>query len=146
MVTRAEKDVPLAREIEHTADAGFEVEAPTLAGLFERAGLALLGLMADLTTVEAREHTRLEIQGDGVTDLLRDFLSALLVRVEVEGFLARELDVADVDEHRVAARAAGERIDPARHHLYGGVKAVTYHQLAVHRTAHGWWARVIVDV
>src|SRR2546428_529769 len=44
MVTRARDGGPFAREVEHTADLGLEIEAPTLPLLFERAGLAMLRL------------------------------------------------------------------------------------------------------
>jgi SHS2 domain-containing protein len=146
VVTRARDGVPLVRDIEHTADAGFEVEAPTLGELFERAALAMLGVMADLTTVDARERITLAVTADGLTELLHDFLSRLLVHLEVDGFLACELSIGAVDDRHLAATAGGERVDPSRHRLYGGVKAVTYHQLEVRETDHGWWARVILDV
>ena len=46
----------------------------------------------------------------------------------------------------IRASGAGERVDPSRHRLYTELKGVTYHQLAVRETPHGWWARVIFDV
>jgi len=145
-VTRARDAGPLAREIAHTADVGFEVEAPTLAVLLERAGLALTGLMVDLAGVEPRERIALAVEADGPEDLLHDFLSTLLVRFEIEGFIACELAVDVVGVRALGATAAGERVDPSRHRLYSGVKAVTYHELAVEQRDGGWWARVILDV
>src|SRR5204862_253412 len=56
MVTRARDPGPFVREIEHTADLGLEVEAPSLPLLFERAGLGMLALMIDLAAVEPREQ------------------------------------------------------------------------------------------
>jgi SHS2 domain-containing protein len=46
----------------------------------------------------------------------------------------------------VRGRVRGESFDPRRHELYGEVKAVTYHELAVTRSGAGWQARVIFDV
>lgn len=146
MVTRARDPGPPAREIEHTADVGFEVEAPTQALLFERAGLALLRVMADLTAVEPRERVTLALEAPGLEELLHDWLQALLVRVQAEAFLACELDVRSLDGDRVCGVLAGERVDPSRHRLHTEVKGVTYHQLAVERRPQGWWARVILDV
>jgi len=144
--TRARDAAPLAREIEHTADVGFEVEAPGLAELFERAGLAMLGVMVDLAGVEPRERVDITVEAEGLEELLHDFLTDLLVRVESTGFIACELALDVVDARRVRGEAAGERIDRSRHGLYGLVKAVTYHQLAVEQRDGGWWARVILDV
>jgi SHS2 domain-containing protein len=61
VVTRAREPGPLAREIEHTADLGLEIEAPTMAVLFERAGLAMAGLMVELDAVEPRERLTLAV-------------------------------------------------------------------------------------
>ena len=146
MTTRARDRGPLGREIAHTADLAFEVEAPTLALLFERAGLTLLGMMLDLETVDAREEVALGGEAASLEDLLHDWLQDLLVRAATGAFIACELDVAHVDAGAVRGTARGERVDPARHRPYTELKGVTYHELAVRRTAGGWWARVIVDV
>ena len=146
MVTRARDAGPLAREIEHTADVGLEVEAPSLAVLFERAGLGMLALMLHLAAVEPRERTMLAAAADDVESLLRDWLQLLLVRFQAGGFAPCELAVEAVDGRRVSGWAAGERIDPARHRLYTEIKGVSFHQLAVRERPDGWWARVILDV
>jgi SHS2 domain-containing protein len=146
MVIRASDAGPPAREIEHTADVGFEVEAPTLPLLFERAGLAVLRVMADLSAVEPRTRTAIACEGADAEELLHDWLQALIVRVQADAFLVCELEVTRLDATRLRAEIAGERIDPARHGLYTEVKGVTWHQLAVERRDDGWWARVILDV
>jgi len=146
VTTRARDAGPLGREIEHTADLGLEIEAPTLAALFERAGLAMLGLALDVAPLAAREHRQLSVTADGVEELLHDWLQTLLVQLQLDGFAACELDVAHVDERTVRGTATGERIDLARHPIHTELKGVTYHELAVHRRPTGWWARVIVDV
>ena len=146
MTTRARDAGPLGREIEHTADLGLEVEAPTLAALFERAGLAMLGLALDLTPLAPRERRPVAVEADGVEELLHDWLQALLVRLQVDGFAACELDVAHVDEHAARGTAAGECVDLARQPRYTELKGVTYHALAVARDPAGFSARVIFDV
>ena len=146
MVTRARDSGPLAREIAHTADLGLEVEAPTLPVLFERAGLAILALMLDLAAVEPRERVTLAIDAPGTEELLHDWLQDLAVRAQTGGLVACELEVTHLDAGSVRGAAAGERMDPARHRLRTELKGVTYHQLAVRRTAAGWGARVILDV
>jgi len=146
MVTRARDGGPFAREVEHTADLGLEIEAPTLALLFERAGLAMLGLVADLERVEPRTRRALRVEGEGREELLRDWLQTLVVALGVDGFLACELDVQELSDHAVGGVARGEPFDPSRHELRTEIKGATYHQLAVRETATGWWARVIFDV
>jgi SHS2 domain-containing protein len=146
VVTRASDPGPLAREIEHTADVGLEVEAPTLELLFERAGLAMAGLMVDLTAVEPRERVTLAVTGENREELLHDWLQALLVRFGTDAFVPCELAVEAMSDRHVAGTAAGERFDRGRHRLLTELKGVTWHQLAVRRHDGGWWARIIFDV
>jgi SHS2 domain-containing protein len=146
MVTRAGEEGPFVREIEHTADVGLEIEGPTLAVLFERAGLAVLGLMIDLASVEPRERVTLAVDADDPESLLHDWLQTLLVRLQAHAFVPSELAVEAIDAQGLRAAAAGERIDRARHAVYTEIKGVSYHALAVRETPTGWWARVILDV
>ena len=146
MVTRARDPGPLGREIEHTADLGLEVEAPTLAVLFERAGLAMLGLMLDVGAVEARERIALACEAEDRETLLHDWLHALLIQLEVDGLALSEIGVEAASACVVRGWGAGERLDPLRHRVYTEIKGVSYHELAVRETPTGWWARFILDV
>ena len=138
--------MPWARELEHTADVGFEVDAPSLATLFERAALAMLATMIDLSDVQARDELPLALEADGLEDLFHDWLQAVLVRVQADGFAACEISVDAVDARRLRATLGGERIDPARHRLRTEVKGVTYHRLVVATTDAGWRTSFILDV
>jgi SHS2 domain-containing protein len=146
VVTRAAEVAGFAREIDHTADLGIEVDAPTLPLLFERAGLAMLALMVDLSAVVRREEQPLQVAASGREELLHDWLQALLVRLQAGRFIACELTVDAVGEGSVSGIAGGERIDGARHRFYTEIKGVTWHDLAVRETPAGWCARVIFDV
>ena len=146
MVTRARDPGPLAREIEHTADVGLEVEAPTLPVLFERAALGMLALMMDVAAVEPRERIDLAVAAEDREALLHDWLQAVLVRLEADRFAIAELAVEEMTEGSVRGWGAGERLDPARHRLHTEIKGVSYHELVVHQTAAGWRARIILDV
>lgn len=146
MTTRAVDPDAFGREIAHTADVGFEVEAPTLAAVFERAALTLLAVMVDLGGVRPRAEVAVAARATSVDELLHDWLQAFLVRYLVEGFAACEVTVVEVTATGVRAVARGERVEPARHQVLAEVKGVTYHQLAVRETATGWRARVILDV
>lgn len=146
MATRAGESPP-PREIEHTADLGFEVEGPTLGAVFERAGLAMLAYVADLDSVRAEDAHVFEVATEGdLVDLLHDFLTALLVEAQTRRFVACALHVVPLDGRRLRVAAWGERVDAAGPRLHGELKGVTYHQLAVEETAAGWRARVILDV
>jgi SHS2 domain-containing protein len=145
-VQHAQDAAPFVREIAHTADVGFEVEAPTLAACFERAALGLARAIADVDAVVLRERRPIVVRGEDRTTLLHDFLHAVLLLAVVERFLVAAVEVTEIGEDRVHAVVAGERIDAARHRLHGEVKAVTWHGLAVEQDGGGWRARVLLDV
>ncbi len=134
------------REFAHTADVGFEVEAPTMEALFEGAALGLSAAIADLDGVAARERRTVTVSAVDRTALLHDFLHAILLLAQVDGFLVSGIEVVAIDGEAVRAVVAGEPVDPARHRLHGEVKAVTWHGLAVEQTASGWHARILLDV
>ncbi|SRR5581483_4345518 len=146
MVTFAADAAAHVREIAHTADVGLEIDAPSLPLLFERAGIGMLALMTDLDTIECSEDRTFCLDGDGVEELLHDWLQRLLVAFQTGGFAIAALEVTFVGDRHVDGIAAGEPFDPARHPFHGELKAVTWHELAVRRVDDGWTARVIFDV
>jgi SHS2 domain-containing protein len=134
------------REFAHTADVGFEVEATTLPALFERAALGLAATIADLDGVVARERRTVAVRADDRTALLHDFLHAILLLAQVDGFLISAVEVQEADETAVHAVVLGEPLDSGRHRLHGEVKAVTWHGLTVEPANAGWRAWVLLDV
>jgi len=145
MTTRAGDPTWSAREIEHTADVGFELEAPTWEMLLERAALVVAAEIVALEGVEARQGTRLEVAASDREELLHDWLQAVLVRVQT-GFVPCEVTVDTASDTRVFATLRGEALDSRRHHVHGEVKGVTWHELAVEELPGRVRARVILDV
>jgi SHS2 domain-containing protein len=83
------------------------------------------------------------VAADGREELLRDWLQAVLVRVQA-GFVPCEIGV-EATETALSAVLRGEALDPARHRVHGELKGVTWHGLAVEETSGGLRARVILD-
>ena len=131
--------------IEHTADVGLVVWAPSLGELFAEAAVAVVAVMGSPTsrTVTA---TDVALEAPDLEALLVDWLSEVLFRFE-----ARELVPVGVRVHiseqpwRVDAVIDGvsakgfQQEGPA-------VKAVTYHGLEVKQMPAGHEARVYLDV
>lgn len=131
---------------EHTADVGLRVEAPGLPQLFAEAGQALFAVVVgDLERVVPRCERTIALEADGLEDLLHDWLTELLVLLDVDRLVLCQFDVS-LSGSRLSAVVRGEPADPARHDLREEVKAVTYHGLGVERISSGWRAEVILDV
>jgi SHS2 domain-containing protein len=137
------------RFIEHTADTGLEVEAPTLDELFVEAMRGMTDCITEVEQVAPKTHRRLGVRAGDLGRLLVDWLSEAVYLFEVEDLLLSQAEV-EIKESKegfdLEATVAGEPYDPERHPVKIAIKAVTYHQLAVEQTASGWRARVIFDI
>lgn len=138
--------------IEHTADVGLDVRAPTLDALFVDAAAGLFDVITDVDRIGLGEERTFEVSAEAPDLLLVAWLEELLYRFDTVGelFARGEARVADDgrDGHAwtLHANMRGERFDPARHPLKVQVKAITYHGLELARDEHGWRARVIFDL
>lgn len=131
--------------LEHGADIGLRVWAPTLAELFRTAAIGMYALMASGSRIGREESVGFELSSDDVELLLADFLNELLYYTDTKHLLFADVQV-DLVDGTLRAEAVGERFDPARHTIDEAIKAATYHMLAITRTERGYEATVIFDV
>lgn len=135
------------REIDHTADLGFEVWAPDLEGLYAEALRGLLGLCFDRAAVEPRETRQLEASGAGEEERLVAWLQEAYLLLEIDGWLAADVEGVELEGDAVCGTVRGEPVDRERHTLHTEIKAITYHGMDVRRGDDGTWrTTVIVDV
>jgi SHS2 domain-containing protein len=131
--------------IDHTADAGIRVEAPTLEDLFETAGLAFTELVTSVGSLDCRVERRFKLQEDDIETLLVSWLHELLYLLDTEDLVFGRFQVK-LHDFSLEAVAWGEIFDPNIHTIKTEIKAVTYHQLEVAKSDHGWQAQVIFDI
>ena len=133
-----------------TADIAFEASGPTLEEVFIASAEATLNVMIeDLATIEPREERAVSLTDTSLEMLLLNFLQEVIFYKDAEQLLLRisECRVHESGgEFRVAARARGERLDPARHEQRVDVKAVTLHQFRLEKVDSEWRAHVILDI
>ena len=133
-----------------TADIAFEATGRDLPELFMAAADATMNVMIDnLDAIEPRETRHIELSNDKLDMLLFDFLQELFYFKDAEQLLLRVRDarIEKRDEkYFLTAKAAGERLDAARHHQRADVKAVTLHGFSVEKQDDGWKATVLLDI
>ncbi len=134
------------RILEHTADVGFEAFGSTRQDVFANAARALVHLIVDLDSIEAREEVLIEVEGSDPASLLVNWLSEILYLHDASGWLFRDFEMRSLSDRSLCAVARGEKFDRTQHQAKLLVKAVTYHQLALEETPHGWRAQVYVDI
>jgi len=131
--------------IDHTADAGIRVEAPTLEDLFETAGLAFTELVTSADSVDCRVERRFKLEEDDMETLLVSWLQELLYLLDTEDLVFARFQVR-IHDFSLEATAWGDVFDPNIHTMKTEIKAVTYHQLEVTKNDQGWQAQVIFDI
>ena len=144
--------------LDHTADVGIDIRAPSLELLFHRAAVGMLMLLQgrDDADREAEERApaaglegptgvevlTVEVEADEVVDLLADWLRELLFLHEVRHADYARATFDRLTETVLEARVQTEPAAPAVREI----KGVTYHELTVERGREGWEGRVIFDV
>jgi len=132
--------------IDHTADVGYRLWAPTLAELFAIAGRALFDAVTALDSIQLQLARKIEVEADDVEALLVAWLAELNFYCITAFELYGEFNIESISPTSVRATVRGEKIDPARHVIQTEIKAVTYHELYVRQMEIGWEAQVIFDV
>ena len=131
--------------IDHTADVGIRVEAPTLEDLFETAGLAFTEVVTSAESLDCSVEQRFKLEEDNIETLLVSWLQELLYLLDTEELVFSRFQVR-LHDCSLEATAWGEVFDPDRHMIKTEIKAVTYHQLEVAESDQGWQAQVIFDI
>jgi len=134
------------REIDHTADLGFEVWAPDLNTLHAAAVRALAELCYDRAAVIPREERFISVTGDSREERLVQWLQEVYFLLESESWLTEDVATIRCCGDEIQGRVRGEPYDPARHTLYTEIKAITYHHMQVECHDDVWRTTVIVDV
>ena len=132
--------------LEHTADTGLRITAPTREELFAEAVRGLTDIMVDVASVYPERRHRVEIQRDDSDALFVAWLTEVLFLYETKQFLACGAEEVACGDGSVHGVLVGESFDENRHALKTEVKAVTYHDITVRQTPEGWEAVVIVDL
>jgi SHS2 domain-containing protein len=132
--------------VEHTADTGIIAYGTDMPEAFANAAYGMFSLMADLRQVREETSRYVEAEAGDRESLVVSWLNELLYIFDVERIIFRRFDVLEITNTRLKADAYGEKVDPSRHKLRGGVKAATYHTLKVAERRDRYSIRVIFDM
>jgi SHS2 domain-containing protein len=131
---------------ETEADVGVHAWGPSAAEAFGQAALGVLALAVEPAEVEPRERREVRAQGTTREALLVNWINECLYVHEIEGFVARRVEVDVCEPSVVHGVLHGEEIDRTRHNLGTVVKAATLHRVEVTDDDGHWDVRVVVDV
>lgn len=136
--------------LDHTADVGFGLRAPTLEELFDEARRALLMVVFERPPEEGKDVREIRLSAPDLETLLVRWLNELTYLVQDVGFVPVS---AEIQIQRSAGTAlsveaslAGAPLLLEEYGWQGEIKSATFHGLDVVRRSEGWYAQVILDV
>jgi SHS2 domain-containing protein len=135
--------------LDHTADVGFELSAPTLEALFEEARRALLMVVFERPPESGAEERRVLLAAPDLETLLVRWLNELIYLTQDAGFVpaGAMVEVGEAGAGReLRARLAVAPLLLEEYGWQGEIKSATFHGLHVVPEEGGWRARVILDV
>lgn len=133
------------------ADVAFEAEGRTLSELFQSAALAMTNTMVkNLDAILPKQTKEIIVSAPNTETLLFNFLQELIYYKDTEQLLFSKFDIEITNTEEggyvQTSKAFGEKLDVTRHESLTDVKAVTMHMFEVKPEAHGWRAKVILDI
>jgi len=132
------------RILPHTADGKFRAYGRTLEEAFANAALAMASLMWDWRKIEPKIARSVRVTGTDREQLLVKFLGEVVFLLDTQRFLlaaVKDLMIREgPDGWALEAELRGDALS-GRYEVYGGVKAVTYHEMRIEASD-----RVVVQV
>ena len=136
--------------LDHTADAGFGLRAPTLEELFEEARRALLMVVFERPPEEGKEEIEVRISAPDRETLLVRWLNELVYLIQDAGFVPVGAEIRIQKSAgaglSVEASLVGAPLLLEEYGWQGEIKSATFHGLDIANDDEGWHARVILDV
>lgn len=136
--------------LDHTADVGFGLRAPTLEELFDEARRALLMVVFERPPEEGKDVREIRLSAPDLETLLVRWLNELTYLVQDVGFVPVS---AEIQIRRSAGTAlsveaslAGAPLLLEEYGWQGEIKSATFHGLDIANDDESWHARVILDV
>jgi len=131
---------------EHTADVGLRASGRDLEELLQHAADGFIELMIHPETVAETRSVKVSCTGEDPEELLVTWLEEILYFFEVERLAPSRAEVLELDGYDLKGCIHGETLDEDKHTVRDVLKAVTYHNLAVHRRGDRLEASIVIDV
>lgn len=128
------------RFVEHTGEVEIAIAAPTEAGVFEEALMAVGELIRHEPEGELLRRA-VDLSAGDRASLLVEWLSEFVFLAEVESFVPERVAAFELVDDRLRATVEGRLGRPS--HL---VKAVTLNNIELRQEDGTWHGRVVLDV
>ncbi|GEM_PF-5485495 len=130
-----------------TGEMSLVARGDSLERLFRATAKGLFETMVDTDAVRPDVGKELLLSADSVDRLLYRWLAELVSIRDQESlyFSHFEVQVERGPRHRVQGVAIGELIDPTRHRVRNGIRAVRPHPFQIIREGEAWQVNLLFD-
>ena len=129
-------------QLEHTADLALRIYGRDLRELFVNAAHAMFSQLADIQSIQPALQEGVRVEGSDYESLLVNWLNELLYLHETQEQVYSEFDIHELTPQHLRATVYGEQ----SHDVFAIIKAATYYDLAITKTAAGYTATIVLDV
>jgi SHS2 domain-containing protein len=130
----------------HTADIGVRAFGRDLKALFENAAFAMFDVIADLEGMTGDTVEKFDLTAADNEELLVAWLDELLYNFYTKQLIFYKFRVDELDSGRLRATAFARPVSKNRNRLKTEVKAATYSDLNIKKSAGGYSVEIILDV
>ncbi len=132
--------------LEHTADIAVRVRAGDLKDLFGNTALAMFDIIAGKIKEKSAKKVKIKVRqkADTLDELFVNWLNELLFLSATKELVFSDFKINKLTEKSLEATLAGESVK--NYKIHTEIKAATYHQLKIEKSAKGWLGEVIFDV
>ncbi len=138
------------RSISHTADIAYEITAATREELFATAVLAWKQSVVGNSEVAQTAQADVQVEGIDPEELLVNLLGEVNYLFEVRHWVTARADRIHIrhrgDGYFLEGIMYGEPFHPERHQVLAEIKAATFHQINIEKTAGGLRTKIIFDI
>jgi SHS2 domain-containing protein len=132
--------------LEHTADAKFRAYGRTREEAFANAVQGMTAIVADPEKLGRGRSLPITVKSKSLQNLLFDFLDEILFLHDTEKFLPALAENLTIVEHEEEFVLEATLHGDDAQKWGGNLKAVTYSDMIVEETHHGWVIQVVIDI
>lgn len=133
-------------QFSHTADIGVRVYGSSLKELFANAAFAMFDIIADIEGLKTSVTQEISLDAPDPEELLVAWLDELLYNFYTKSLIFSRFEIDELTTTRIKARAFGRPVGANRNRLKTEIKAATYSDLKIKKTADGYSVEIIFDV
>lgn len=129
--------------LEHTGDIKFQAYGKTLNEVFENSVIAVSAYVSRGRKIKSSKGKVIDVSGNDLESLFYNFLDEIIYLFDAENFIVVKAKIT-VRGNNLHAELFGDAT--SNYKDLDQIKAATYAEMHVKKTASGWEAQAVLDV